>query len=63
MGEILDGVADSEHCLMVKQVVDVCRWDRFGLAALGSAALLGSPHGSVFFHLEIGLQAALKAAV
>ena len=24
MGEILDGVADGEHCLMVKQVVDVC---------------------------------------
>ena len=24
MGEILDGVADGEHCLMVKQVVDIC---------------------------------------
>ena len=24
MGEILDGVADCEHRLMVKQVVDVC---------------------------------------
>ena len=63
MGEILDGVADGEHCLMVKQVVDVCRWDGFGLAALCSAAFLGSPHGPVFFHLEIGLQAALEAAV
>jgi hypothetical protein len=24
MGEILDSVANGEHCLMVKQVVDVC---------------------------------------
>lgn len=63
MGEILDGVADGEHCLMVKQVVDVCRWDGFGLATLCSAAFLGSPHGPVFFHLKIGLQAALEAAV
>jgi len=63
MGEIFDGVADCEHRLMVKQVVDVCRWDRFGLATLCSAAFLGSPHGPVFFHLEIRLQAALEAAV
>ena len=63
MGEIFDGVADGEHCLMVKQVVDVCRWDGFCLAALCGPAFLGSPHGPVFFHLEIGLQAALEAAV
>ena len=24
MGEIFDGVADGEHCLMIKQVIDVC---------------------------------------
>ena len=63
MGEILDGVADGEHCLMVKQVIDVCRWDGFGLTTLCSAAFLGSPHGPVLFYLKIGLQAALEAAV
>lgn len=52
MGEILDGVADGEHCLMVKQVVDVCRWYGFCLTALSSAAFLGSPHSPVFFTLR-----------
>lgn len=36
MGEILDGVADGEHRLMVKEMVDVGGWDGFGLATLGS---------------------------
>ncbi len=37
MGQILNGVADGEHRLMVKQMVDVGGWDGFGLAALESA--------------------------
>jgi len=36
MGEILDGVADGEHRLMVKEMIDVGGWDGFGLATLGS---------------------------
>jgi len=36
MGEILDGVAHGEHRLMVKQVVDIGRWDGFRLGTLGS---------------------------
>jgi len=48
---------------MVKQVINVCRWNGFGLDALCSPAFLGGPHRPVFLHLEIGLQAALEAAV
>jgi len=36
MCEILDGVTDGEHRLMVKKVVDISCWDGFGLATLGS---------------------------
>ena len=36
MGEILDGVANGEHRLMVKEMIDVGGWDGFGLATLGS---------------------------
>jgi hypothetical protein len=61
--KVLDGMTDSEHRLMIEEVVDVGRRDGFGLSALCGPAFLGSPHGSVFFHLEIGLQTALKAAV
>ena len=38
MGEILDGVADGEHRLMVKEMIDVGGWDGFGLGTLGSPA-------------------------
>jgi hypothetical protein len=63
MGEILDGVAHGEHRLMVKQVVDVGGWDGFGFAALGSPTFFRFSHRPVLLHLEIGLQAALEAAV
>jgi hypothetical protein len=48
---------------MIEEVIDVSRGDGFGLGTLCGSAFLGSPHGPVFFHLEIRLQTALKAAV
>ena len=61
--KVLDRVADGEHRLMIEEVIDVGRGDGFGLSTLCSPAFLGSPHRPVFFHLEIGLQTALEAAV
>jgi len=61
--KVLDRVADGEHRLMIEEVVDVGRGDGFGLRTLCGSAFLGSPHGPVFFHLEIGLQTALEATV
>ena len=61
--KVLDRVADGEHRLMIEEVINVGCGDGFGLSALCGPAFLRSPHGSVFFHLEIGLQTALKAAV
>jgi hypothetical protein len=61
--KVLDRVADSEHRLMIEEVIDVGRGDGFGLSALCGPAFFRSPHGPVFFDLEIGLQTALKAAV
>jgi len=63
MGEILDGVADGQHRLMVKEVVDIGGRNGLGLVALGRPALFRNPHGAVVFNLEIRLQAALEAAV
>ena len=61
--KVLDRVADGEHRLMIEEVINVGRGDGFGLGALCGPAFFGSPHGPMFFHLEIGLQTALKAAV
>jgi hypothetical protein len=36
MREILDGMADGKHRLMVKEMVDVGGRDGFGLGTLGS---------------------------
>ena len=36
MREILNGMADGKHRLMVKEMVDVGGWDGFGVVALGS---------------------------
>ena len=61
--KVLDRVADGQHRLMIEEVIDVGRRDGFRLGAFCGPAFLRSPHSPVFFHLEIGLQTALEAAV